>query len=200
MKTFLPLLGGCLSALAPAAGAPPLLTSVPMQGGMILPMVAYHAEHGHLHVMMPTEVPQLTPLLVSNPGDSFNPADPWYDVLDPSRRGLSFSRRYGFVMDTMSDPLPANTAIWLAKLSGPAELGFYRYSGSEPKVGADLRHGRFASGAGLERDDVPSGCDRAAGNQPLTATFEAYLADTSTGERIADSGSGPTRVQVYQRV
>ena len=86
MKAFLPLLGGCLSALAPAAGLAATLTSVPMQGGMIMPMVAYHAEHGHLHVMMPTEIPQLTPLLVSNPGDQFDPADPWYDDLDPSRR------------------------------------------------------------------------------------------------------------------
>ena len=84
--------------------------------------------------MMPAEVPQLTPLMVSNPGDSFDPADPWFDALDPSRQGLSFSRRYGFVMDTMTDPLPPNTAIWLRKVSGSPELGFYRYSGSAPKA------------------------------------------------------------------
>ena len=33
------------------------------------------------------EVPQLTPLMVSNPDDSFDPADPWYDFLDPGRQG-----------------------------------------------------------------------------------------------------------------
>jgi hypothetical protein len=34
----------------------------------------------------------------------------------------------------LSDPLPANTAIWLRKLAGPPEPGFYRYSGSAPKA------------------------------------------------------------------
>ena len=52
------------------------LTNVPMQGGMIMPMVSYHASAGRMMVMMPTEAPQLSPLLVSNPGDSFQANDP----------------------------------------------------------------------------------------------------------------------------
>ena len=95
---------------APAVRAA-ILTAVPMQGGMVMPMVSYHAADGRLHVMMPPETPQLTPLLVSHPGDGFDPADPWFDALDPGRQGQSFSRRYGFVMDTVTDPLPA--ASWL---------------------------------------------------------------------------------------
>ena len=63
------------------------LNAVPMQGGMVMPMVSYLAEQGRLQVMMPAEVPQLTPLMVSHPGDSFDPADPWFDALDPSRQG-----------------------------------------------------------------------------------------------------------------
>jgi hypothetical protein len=82
MKTFPSLLGGCLAALAPAAALAATLTSVPMQGGMVMPMVAYHADLGHLHVLMPDEIPQLTPLLVSHPGDQFDPADPWFDDLE----------------------------------------------------------------------------------------------------------------------
>lgn len=192
MNSFLPFFGGCLAALAPAAAVAATLTSVPMQGGMAMPMVAYHAEHGHLHVMMPEEVPQLTPLLVSNPGDQFDPADPWFDDLDPSRRGFSFSRRYGFVMDTMSDPLPPNTAIWLAKLSGPAELGFYRYSGSAPKAWEPI-FGTAGSPAALMWNGMMfhPGVAAPPGTSGFTATFEAYLMDTTTGERLPDSGSGP---------
>lgn len=190
-KLFLPLLGGCLSALAPAAVVAATLTSVPMQGGMVMPMVAYHAEPGRLQVMMPAEVPELTPLRVSHSGDQFDPADPWYDDLDPSRRGLSFSRRYGFVMDTMSDPLPPNTAIWLAKLSGPAELGFFRYSGSDPKAWEPI-FGTAGSPAARMWNGMMfhPGVAAPAGTDGYTATFEAYLVNTTTGERIPDSESG----------
>jgi hypothetical protein len=167
------------------------LTAVPMQGGMAMPMVSYHAADGQLRMMMPTDVPQLTPLLVSNPADQFDPADPWFDSLDPSRQGLSFSRRYGFVMDTMTDPLPANAAIWLRKLSGAPELGFYRYAGSDPKVWepifgtAGTSNALFWSGMMFH-----PAVTAPPGTNSLTATFEAYLVDTGTGQEIAGSSSG----------
>jgi hypothetical protein len=168
------------------------LNGVPMQGGMAMPMVAYHAEHGHLHVVMPTEVPQLTPLLVSNPGDSFAPGDPWFDDLDPSRQGQSFSRRYGFVMDAMSDPLPPNTAIWLRKLAGPPELGFFRYSGSAPKVWEPI-FGTAGTTNALYWNGMMfhPGAAAPPGTNPITATFEAYLVNTQTGQQVANSSSGP---------
>ena len=53
-----------------------ILTDIPMQGGMAMPMVSYHTDDGRMHVMMPAEIPQLTPVLVSNPNDSFDPGDP----------------------------------------------------------------------------------------------------------------------------
>lgn len=191
MKTQF-VLGVCLVALAPVASLAATLTTVPMQGGMAMPMVAYHAEHGHLHVMMPTDVPQLTPLLVSNPADHFDPADPWYDDLDPSRKGLSFSRRYGFVMDAMSDPLPANTAIWLRKLSGPPELSFYRYAGSAPKAWQPI-FGTAGSPTALEWNGMMfhPAITAPAGPTGITATFEAYLVDKTTGAEIEHSSSGP---------
>jgi hypothetical protein len=74
-----------LFALVPVvAVSAATLTNVPMQGGMAMPMVSYNATDGKIHVMMPMEVPALTPLLVSNPADNFNPADPWFDSVDPS--------------------------------------------------------------------------------------------------------------------
>jgi len=184
-------IGAGLVVLAPAALAA-TLTTVPMQGGMVMPMIAYHAEHGHLHVMMPTEVPQLTPLLVSHPGDRFEPADPWFDDLDPSRKGLSFSRRYGFVMDTQTDPLPPNTVIWLRKLSGDPALSFYRYSGSAPKRWEPI-FGTAGSPAALAWNGMMfhPAVTAPPGTNTYTAVFEAYLADATTGEEIPDSSSGP---------
>lgn len=168
------------------------LTNVSMQGSMVMPMIAYHADHGHLHVMLDPTIPQLTPLLVSHPADGFDPMDPWFSNLDPSAQGYSFSRRYGFVMDNMSDPLPPNTQIWLRKLSGPPELGFYRYSASAPKAWepifgtAGSPSNRFWNGMMFH-----PGVSAPAGTNGYVATFEAYLVDTLTSLEIPGSGTGP---------
>jgi len=55
----------CAVSLTMAAGSgrAATLTAVPMQGGMVMPMVSYHSSDGMMHVMMPATVPQLTPLL-----------------------------------------------------------------------------------------------------------------------------------------
>jgi len=169
-----------------------ILTTVPMQGGMVMPMVSYNAASGRLHVMMPPETPQLTPLLVSNPSDGFDPADPWFDALDPSRQGASFSRRYGFVMDADSDPLPVGTQMWIRKLSGPAELQVYRYSGTAPKAfepifGTDETTNAH-SWNGMMFHPVFSA---PPGTNNLTATFDLFLLNTVTGQEVANSGSGP---------
>ncbi len=174
-----------------------VLTGVPMQGGMVMPMISYNAGDGHLHsmIMPPGEIPILTPLLVSNPGDSFDPADPWYDSLDPSRQGLSFSRRYGF--DAMpigmgSDPLPPNTAIWLRKLSASPELGFYRYAGSAPKAWEPIFGTANTTNTFYWNGDMfHPGVTAPPGTNSLTATFEAFLRNTLTGEEVANSSTGP---------
>jgi hypothetical protein len=163
-----------------------------MQGGMVMPMVTYRAEGGSLHVMMPPDVPQLTPLLVSHPGDHFDPADPWFDALDPGRQGLSFSRRYGFVMDAMTDLLPINASIWIRNVHASPGLGFYQYSGSEPKAWQPI------FGTDGAPDALPwngmmfhPGVTALPGTNGLTATFELYLASIDTGEELAGSISGP---------
>ena len=178
----------CGISAAPAA----VLTAVPMQGGMVMPMVSYNAAAGKMHVMMPGEIPQLTPLLVSHPGDSFDPADPWFDALDPSRQGASFSRRYGFVMDTMSDPLPAGTQMWIRKLSGPADLKIYRYSSSVPKAFAPIFGTDGATNA-LYWSGMMFHPAVAAppGSNSYTATFEVFLLDTTTGQEVPNSSSDP---------
>jgi hypothetical protein len=163
-----------------------------MQGSMIMPMFAYHADHGHLHVTMPTNIPQLTPLLVSHPGDNFDPSDPWFANLDPSAQGYSFSRRYGWVMHGSSDPLPPNTAIWIRKLSGSPELGFYRYSGTPPKAWEPIYGTAGSPNARMWNGMMfHPGVSAPPGTNPLSATFEAYLVDMTTSNEIPGSSTGP---------
>jgi hypothetical protein len=168
------------------------LSSVPMQGAMAMPMVSYSAANGAISVMMPDAVPQLTPLLVSNPSDSFDLADPWFTLLDPSAQGAAFSRRYGFTMGSSSDPLPANTQIWIRKLSGPADLKIYNYSASSiPKTFAPVFGTDGTTNAvywsGMMWHPVVAA---PAGTNGYTATFEVYLLDTTTGQEVAGSSSG----------
>lgn len=185
-------LGALAVVLAPSLVRAAILTDVPMQGGMAMPMVSYNSGDGRMQVMMPMEIPQLTPLLVSNPSDSFNPADPWFDALDPSRQGASFSRRYGFVMDSMSDPLPAGTQMWIRKLSGPVDLKIYRYASSVPKALTPIFGTEGTTNVlywnGMMFHPVVAA---PSGTNGYTATFEVYLLDTTTGQEVPNSSSGP---------
>lgn len=175
----------CLSARAA------MLSTVPMQGMMAMPEIAYSSVEGRLHVSMPAAVPQLTPLLVSNPADTFDPADPWYDKLDPYRQGLAFSRRYGFVMATETDPLPPDRAIWIRKLSGPPELEVYRYSGNLPKEFTPIFGTAGSSNALYWNGTMFHPCFAAPpGTNNWTAIFEAYLVDTVTMEVLPATSTG----------
>jgi hypothetical protein len=183
---------GCAWGLAmPAVGA--VLTSVPMQGSMVMPAFSYSAADGTLRVLVDPTIPQLTPLLVSNPGDSFDPADPWFEALDPSRQGLAFSKRYGFVMGTETDPLPAGTGISIRKLSGSPQLGLYRAHAMslphrwEPLFGTAGTSDTFSWNGSMFHP-----CAAApAGTNEYTATFEGFLVETNSGAVVAGSSTGP---------
>ena len=168
------------------------LTQVPMQGTMVMPKLYYHASDGSLTISLNSKVPQLTPLLASNPGDCFDPADPWYDSLDPTRQGLAFSRRYGFVMDANSDTVPLGVAIWLRKLSSTPGLGAYRYGDVEPKKWEPV-FGTAGSTNALEWDQsMWHPCFTAPpGTQSYAATFEAFLMDSATGTPLPGGNTGP---------
>ena len=158
---------------------------------MAMPVVSYSNSTQRVHVTMPGSVPQLTPLLISNPADSFDPLDPWFHDLDPSREGASFSRRYGFTMGP-TEALPTNTAYWIRKIAGPPELQFYRYSASAPKAWEPI----------FGTDGAPSqmfwnqmmfhpAITAPAGTNGLSATFEVFLMDTLLTQEVANSSSGP---------
>jgi hypothetical protein len=178
--------------LAPALVHAATLTAVPMQGGMVMPMIAYRQADRAVHVMVDPTVPQLTPLLVSNPADRFDPADPWFDALDPSRQGLAFSRRYGFVMDSMTDLLPDGTQIWIRKLSSSPGLFLYRCANTAPKSWQPI-FGTDGTTNALYWNGMMfhPAATALPGTNTYTATFEAYLVDTNTGQEVAGSSTGP---------
>lgn len=183
---------GIVALTIPFAGRAAVLTSVPMQGGMVMPMLSYTAGDGALHVDVDPTIPALTPLLASNPGDQFNPADPWYDSLDPCRQGLAFSRRYGFVMSSTTDSLPDGTAIWIRKLSGSPALGAYRYRSTDPKAWEPIFGTAGSTNALLWNGMMfHPGITAPPSTNSYSATFEAYLVNNSTGLEVPASSTGP---------
>jgi hypothetical protein len=172
-----------------------VLTTVPMQGSMLMPEVYYHADTDTVTVDLSaiTVIAQLTPLLVSNPNDSFSPADPWFDYLDPSRQGLAFSRRYGFEMDVMSDLLPDNRQLWIRKLSGSPDLGIFDYRpNSTPKRWTPIFGTEGSSNAAYWSGSMwHVGVTAPPSTNTYTATFEIYVINTDSGLEIPGSSSGP---------
>jgi hypothetical protein len=184
MKTNTLLISGTLLGLAAFAASAAVLSTVPMQGAMVHVGIAYNAAAGELQAHKDPITPVLVPLDVSNPADSFNPADPWFGDLDPSQQGLAFNRQYGFVMDGTSDPLPANASVWIRFVSASAGLRACTYRASpatwSPMFGTDgsspvlewslmMFHPAFT---------VP----------PVeglhSASFEAFLVNLTTGQAV----------------
>jgi hypothetical protein len=166
---------------------------------MLMPEVYYHENTDSVTVDLSAinVIAQLTPLLVSNPNDSFNPADPWFQYLDPSQQGLAFSRRYGFDMDAMSDYLPGNRALWIRKLSGSPELSFYDYNDFvSPKTWNPIFGTAGTSNAvywnelmwhiGVTARPAPPGR-----TNNYSAMFEVYVVNPTTSQEVPGSSSGP---------
>jgi hypothetical protein len=190
-----PLLAGLtLAALVQCAGAA-LLTTVPMQGGMLMPEVYYHADSDTVTVDLSyiVSTAQLTPLLVSNPLDSFSTTDPWFEALDASRQGLAFSRRYGFDIDPMSDLLAGNRELWLRKLSSSPGLGFYDYNASTtPKTWTPIFGTAGSSNATYWSGLMwHVGVTAPPGTNSYAATFQVYVVNTDNGLEVPGSGSAP---------
>jgi hypothetical protein len=176
-----------------------VLTNVPMQGGMLMPEVTYHADTDRATVDLSGIglVAQLTPLLISHPRDSFDPADPWFEFVDPSRQGLAFSRRYGFDMNPNTDMLPENRELWIRKTAGSTNLAIYDYNAStSPKrwtpIFGTAGSSNAASWSGLMWH---VGVTAPAGTNSYSTTFEVYVVNTATGREVPGSGSGPFVLQ-----
>jgi len=172
-----------------------MLEAVPRQGGMLMPEVYYHADTDSVTVDLSGigVTAQLTPLLASNPTDSFDPADPWFDYLDPSRQGLAFSRRYGFDMDVMSDYVPDNRALWIRNLGSSPALSFFDYNDYVYPLTWNPILGTAGTSHAMYWDEIMwhFGVTAPPGTNSSSAEFEIYVVNTDTGEEVAGSSSGP---------
>jgi hypothetical protein len=166
-----------------------------MQGSMLMPTVWYHEETDSVTVGLASIIvtAQLTPLLVSDPDDWFDPAAPWFESLDPSRQGLAFSRRYGFDMHAMSDYLPADRALWIRKLSSSPGLSFYDYNDFTPPLTWNPIFGTAGTPNATYWNRVMwhIGVTAPPGTNNYTATFEIFVMNTTTGQPVTNSSSGP---------
>jgi hypothetical protein len=198
LKIKTPLIGPVLAVaiLGQIPGASiraAILTNVPMQGDMLMADVTYHADADGVTVdlSMIDEVAQLTPLLVSNPNDSFDPADPWFNDLDPSEQGLAFNLQYGFTMDPNTDMLPDGEQLWIREITNSPNLGICNYSAT-PELWAPI----FGT-AGSTNAAYWSGMmwmlavTAPPGTNNYSATFEVYVANSTTGQEVPGSSSGP---------
>jgi hypothetical protein len=158
------------------------LTSVALQGPSMI-HVSLACNGTQLSVSIEPGVPQLTPLDVSNPADSFSPGDPWFDTLDPSRRGLAFNRQFGFVLAGGSE-LPAGAGIWVRCVSNSPALEMYRYRSTAPATWEPMFG--FSGSTNLLQWNLGMFHPAFAappGTGTHTAAFEAFLVDPSTGAR-----------------
>lgn len=185
-----------------------VLQLVPRQGGMLMPEVYYHADSDSVTVDLSALydqygqpiIAQLTPLLVNDPGDSFDPADPWFPYLDPSQQGLAFSRRYGYDMDVMSDYLPDNRALWIRNLDSSPELSFFNYMDQEynpddaaptwnPILGTAGTSNAVYWNGGMWHMPVTAPPAPPGTTNYYSATIEIYVVNTDTGEEVSNSGT-----------
>ena len=196
-----------LAAISASAQAA-VLQLVPRQGGMLMPEVYYHADSDSVTVDLSALydqyghpiIAQLTPLLVSNPNDSFDPADPWFQYLDPSQQGLAFTRRYGYDMDVMSDYVPGNRALWIRNLGSSPELSFYDYMDAQynpdnaaptwnPILGTAGTSNAIYWNGGMWHMPVTAPPAPPGTTNYYSATIEIYVVNTDTGEEVTNSGT-----------
>lgn len=160
------------------------LDQVPMQGPMLHVNILHRLVDAtpSLSVHLDAGVPVLTPLALSHPGESLDPAAPWHGELDPGMGGMAFNRQYGFLMDGESEPLPEGHGIRIRMLTAapglvvrhyrmnPAQwMPMFGQGGSDEVFAWNLMmfHPAYAAPANL------------AG--PVEATYEAYVVDGSGG-------------------
>lgn len=172
-----------------------VLTMLPtpmMQGGMLHANIWF--DGSTLHSYFDPGVPELKPLAVWSPGDTFDPASPWFSRLDPSTGAGAFNSQYGLLIDgSLTDPLPLGSKILVSIVDATPALGIFRWRNTEPQIfdpilgteGAPISwdwgalnhamfHPMFVAGPG-------------AGENPA-ATLRFELVDESTGAPLTQYG------------
>ena len=96
------------------------------QGGMIHINVSLQGTDLVAHPEAGT--PVIQPLAAWKPGDTFDPASPWYSTLDPTQAAGLFNSQFGLLIDGgATDPLPDGSKIMVGWVSGTANLDIYQW-------------------------------------------------------------------------
>lgn len=169
-------------ALGHAASAN-MLTTIPSpvaQGGMIhINTVFLDQPTGTFSIHVDTGTPVLKPLTIWNPGDTFDPTDPWYGKLDPSQEARLFNSQYGFLVDVgNSNTVPTGTSLGVRLISSSPGLSAYFYRGTTGSEAFDqvftATHDYVLWSGAMWH---PVFTASTPGN--YSATFEFFLADTA---------------------
>ena len=113
-----------------------VLTTLPTpmnQGGMIHINVAFNQASSSITIDPDPGTPDIKPLSAWKPGDTLDPASPWYATLDPTQAAGLFNSQFGLLLFN-SDPLPASSKIMVGWVSGTPGLEAYQWRNTEPQV------------------------------------------------------------------
>jgi len=111
----------------------PVLPTPGEQGGMIHANVWF--DGSLLHSYFDAGIPELKPLVVWSPGDTFDPSSPWFAKLDPSTGAGAFNSQYGLLIDgSLTDPLPGGSKIMVTYVAASTGIGIYRWRNNDPQL------------------------------------------------------------------
>ncbi|HSP44142.1 MAG TPA: PEP-CTERM sorting domain-containing protein [Luteolibacter sp.] len=176
-----------LLATAPAFAT--VLSNLPTpmeQGGMIHINVAYNETTDSLSVNIEPGTPALQPLSSWKPGDSFDPASPWYATLDSSQAAGMFNSQFGLVLFE-SDPLPADTSLFVNLVSGSPGLEVFRWRNNVPQLFEGIM-GTDGSDASWDWGTVAHGMFHPMFVMPAGSSGTA---NATLGFTLVDSGGVP---------
>ncbi len=116
-----------LLSAVPATAAVLSTLPTPMdQGGMI--HINVSLQGANIVALPESGTPVIQPLSTWKPGDTLDPASPWYSTLDPTQGAGLFNSRFGLLIDAgATDPLPGGSKIMVAWVSGTGGLQAYRW-------------------------------------------------------------------------
>lgn len=185
---MLSFLAACAAVPSTQAAVLGTLPSPVQQGGMIHINVSLQGDG--LVVHLDSGTPVIQPLAEWNPGDTFDPASPWYAALDPTQSAGSFNSQYGLLIDAgETDPLPEGSKIMVGWVSGTAGIEVYQWKNTAVQAfnpilgtgGSSLQWDWSAVNHGMMHPMfvMPAG---SSGNASATLSFT--LAD-STGTPLA---------------
>ena len=133
MKTYLIL---SLRLVPFSQASATVLTTLPTpvdQGGMVHINVSLQGSGMVVHLDAGT--PVIQSMAAWKPGDTLNPASPWYSTLDPTQGAGLFNSQFGFLIDSgSSDPLPDGAKILIDWVSGTAGLKAFRWKNTDPQA------------------------------------------------------------------